>query len=394
MSNGPQLFKIDPCKKTTEPVSEIDFGGVGFQERRDIQEWIADNPSILGEELLIIAKEFSGFDRTSERPDLVAVDTDGNVVVIELKRDDTGANVHWQAIKYASYFQRAKPEDIIELLAVNTKISEEEAIDRLRKHLDSDDLQDLNRDQRIILASHRFAPEVISSVVWLNEKATTEDLIRCVQLMPYRDRDSNSFYIQASTILPIPGIEVVGLDFSRPVTSPSVRKDEISRFLRGAATVAMAALPEDLRPDRRSRWAGVGPFNRYYQLWYSEFPWGNQAIRYQLLLPKETRSAPFVITIKFRCDKQDQIKRHRENRKGFSEKDLITLREHLEPLRVPDSERIIQEDEKWLVLDESITGDALDTTFRDQVGDMVRGFIEAVTPVVNELVEEKNEVSD
>ena len=29
----------------------------------------------------------------------------------------------------------------------------------------------LNNDQRIILASHRFAPEVTSAALWLNEKA-------------------------------------------------------------------------------------------------------------------------------------------------------------------------------------------------------------------------------
>ena len=40
----------------------------------------------------------------------------------------------------------------------------------------------LNNDQRIILASHRFAPEVTSAAVWLNEKAPDKNLITCVQL--------------------------------------------------------------------------------------------------------------------------------------------------------------------------------------------------------------------
>ena len=45
---------------------EVEFADLGFQERRDIQEWVANNPGILGDELLIIGKEFSGFDRTAE----------------------------------------------------------------------------------------------------------------------------------------------------------------------------------------------------------------------------------------------------------------------------------------------------------------------------------------
>ena len=50
-------------------MQEIEFAELGFQERRDIQEWVAKNPSILGDKLLIIGKEFSGFDRTNERLD-------------------------------------------------------------------------------------------------------------------------------------------------------------------------------------------------------------------------------------------------------------------------------------------------------------------------------------
>ena len=47
-------------------------------------------PGCLGEELLIIQKEFSGFDDTQERLDLLALDKDGRLVVIENKLDDSG----------------------------------------------------------------------------------------------------------------------------------------------------------------------------------------------------------------------------------------------------------------------------------------------------------------
>ena len=192
MSAEPQLFRINPENRESEKIAEVDFARLGFRERRDIQEWIASNPGILGEDLLIIGKEFSGFDRTDERLDLLAVDADGKLVVIELKRDDSGADAHWQAIKYASYLRRASVEDIIRMLADYSKLSEEDATNRLLQHLNDDDLNALNNDQRIILASHRFAPEVTSAALWLNEKAPGEDLITCVQLIPYRDVQSES----------------------------------------------------------------------------------------------------------------------------------------------------------------------------------------------------------
>ena len=96
---------------------------LGIRERRDIQEWVAANPSILGENLMVITKEFSGFDRTNERLDLLAVDKDGKLVVIELKRDDSGTDVHWQAIKYASYLDRTEADSIVSMLARHEKIS-------------------------------------------------------------------------------------------------------------------------------------------------------------------------------------------------------------------------------------------------------------------------------
>ena len=177
------------------------------RERRNIQEWIAANPGILGEELLIVGKEFSGFDRTNERLDLLAVDVDGRLVVIELKRDDSGADAHWQAIKYASYLHNASPEAIVRMLADHERVSEEVATGKLLQHLGADDLNALNRDQRIILASHRFAPEVTSAALWLNEKAPGENLITCIQLTPYQDVKTDSLYIQANTIIPVPGVE-------------------------------------------------------------------------------------------------------------------------------------------------------------------------------------------
>ena len=181
MSGEPQLFRVDPQSRESERIEEVDFARLGLKERRDIQEWVAANPGILGEDLLVIGKEFDRFDRTKERPDLLAVDSDGKLVVIELKRDDTGTDAHWQAIKYASYLRRATPEQIMGMLAVYKNVSQESSWEELVQHLGGDDLNALNSDQRIILASHRFAPEVTSAALWLNDKAHGEDLITCAR---------------------------------------------------------------------------------------------------------------------------------------------------------------------------------------------------------------------
>ncbi len=308
MSAGPQLFRIDNQSRESSKMEEVEFSRLGLQERRDIQEWIATNPGILGDDLLIIGKEFSDFDRTSERLDLLAVDTDGKLVVIELKRDDSGTDAHWQAIKYASYLRDASQEVIVGMLARHEGMPEADAAQKLLQHLGSDDLNALNNDQRIVLASHRFAPEVTSACLWLNEKVPGDDLITCVQLTPHHDAETGSLYVQVNTIIPVPGTEdlSIGISDGRDAVGDvsSGLGEKLSRtfarsirhestpFLRSVADITQGRLSADVRPDRRSRWAGQGGGqsgeHRYYHLWYSREPWGNWTTSYHVnLYPSE-----------------------------------------------------------------------------------------------------------
>ncbi len=98
---------------------------MGFGERSHLQEWLANNPEALGEEILIIQKEFDGFNDTNERLDLLGLDKQGNLVVIENKLDDTGRDVTWQVLKYASYCSTLKKEQIkkyIRIIWINMRL--------------------------------------------------------------------------------------------------------------------------------------------------------------------------------------------------------------------------------------------------------------------------------
>jgi len=97
------MYQINPTSNAIVQLVPKSFSELGFTERGHLQEWIAKMPESLGEELLIIQKEFDGFDETRERLDLLALDKQGSLVVIENKLDDSGRDVVWQALKYASY---------------------------------------------------------------------------------------------------------------------------------------------------------------------------------------------------------------------------------------------------------------------------------------------------
>ena len=389
MASEPQLFRIDAESRASERIAEVDFARLGFQERRDIQEWVAANPGILGEDLLVIGKEFSGFDRTNERLDLLAVDADGKLVVIELKRDNSGTDAHWQAIKYASYLHRASANDIVRILAAHEKTSESEAEDKLVQHLGADDLNALNNDQRIILASHRFAPEVTSAALWLNEKAPGEDLITCIQLVPYHDGQDGSLYVQANTIIPVPGIEdyIITVDpsgKSRPrvkgdkrAEAIARRSDDISRFLRQVADITIRRLPDEIKPDRKSRWAGWRERwkFRYYNLWYSRPPLRVRMIKNYLVKlrrPAEDGSSVWKADL--------GLSTYRRPGKEVMKRKLANL--------------TIFDDQRWngdFELLVSRHGDALDEPFADELAQTLAHFIRTITPIVDDLENENNE---
>ena len=52
MSGEPQLYRINPESRESEKIQEVEFSQLGLQERQDIQEWVAANPGILGDDLL------------------------------------------------------------------------------------------------------------------------------------------------------------------------------------------------------------------------------------------------------------------------------------------------------------------------------------------------------
>ena len=386
MSAEPQLFRINPESRESERIEEVNFAQLGLQERRDIQEWIAANPGILGEDLLIIGKEFSGFDRTDERLDLLAVDADGKLVVIELKRDDTGADAHWQAIKYASYLHRAGAEDIIRMLADHEEVSESEALNKLLQHLGADDLDILNKDQRIILASHRFAAEVTSAALWLNEKALGEDLITCIKLTPYQDAKTDSLYIQANTIIPVPGVDeyVIGIGDSPNESGPVFRRrrsrapwrnDDITRFFRDVAERVVSNLPDHTKPDGYSNFARkyYDRF-RFYRLWYSRQPWGNDVIRYEVHLypPKNDEpSNTWRAHLGFRY-KESTIK------------GLVDSR--IADICIYEEQTV---ESGWIYV--SRRGNALDNSFADTLAETLRRFIEVITPRIDAIENERNE---
>jgi hypothetical protein len=77
---------------------------------RTLEEMIVAAPAILSDEWMLIGRqEDTG---TGGRIDLLAIAPDGSLVLIELKRDRTPRDVVAQALDYASWVERLRPQEI------------------------------------------------------------------------------------------------------------------------------------------------------------------------------------------------------------------------------------------------------------------------------------------
>lgn len=191
------MYKVDIANKKLIEIPTTSFGELNLKERFDIQEWINSTPEILGEALLIIGKEL--ILPSGKRLDLLAVDKQGALVVIELKRDDSGTDVEWQAVKYASFCSSFTQDDIYKYFAEYLGTDADDAQFTIEEFINCEP-EDLNQRQRIILVSKEFHSEVISAVLWLRE---SEIDVECIRLSPHRDTEGNLF-INPEIIIPLP----------------------------------------------------------------------------------------------------------------------------------------------------------------------------------------------
>ena len=196
------MFFIDRQNKKVVSLERKSFSELKLSERHDLQEWIVDNPTILGEKLLIIQKEFDGFPDTNERLDLLALDENGQLVIIENKLDDTGKDVVWQSLKYVSYCATLTKSEISEIYQRYLGTSGN-ATEKIAEFYDDQDYESIRLNppgglQRIVLVAANFRKEVTSTVLWLRDYGID---ITCVKVTPYMDGDK--LYLDPVRILPI-----------------------------------------------------------------------------------------------------------------------------------------------------------------------------------------------
>ncbi len=201
------IYRIDDNKIV--PIQSTTFKEQGLLERSDLQALLKTRIDAISPDTLVVAEEFSGWEDSRRSIDLLGIDKDANLVVIELKRTESGDHMELQALRYAAMISTLTFDKLVDIYK---RYSSEnnlggDAKGRLIEFLTPDDLNDEEFDPevkevKIVLASAGFSKELTTSVMWLNDRRLD---IRCVRLRPC-DNDGQ-ILLDVQTVIPIPEAE-------------------------------------------------------------------------------------------------------------------------------------------------------------------------------------------
>lgn len=185
--------------KEADKVESITFKKADKKEKF-LQKHISKKPEILEDDLFIIATEFTDWEDSMRRIDLLGLDGEGKLVVVELKKTEDGGHAELQAIRYAAMVANMTQDRIVKAHSSFLKKNEDEAkvsIDDHLKRIRKDDIDTAR--PRIIIASSGFSKELTTSVLWLS---SFELEIKCVRLNLYKIGEE--MLLDATQIIPLP----------------------------------------------------------------------------------------------------------------------------------------------------------------------------------------------
>jgi len=202
------LFRVEGSSAV--PAKPVTLEEAGLKERDHLQEWVMAHPELIGDSVKVVTFEFARWTgrggNQADRLDVLGLDSDGTLVVIELKRDRAPDTVEMQAIKYAAMASRFTPETLAEaharyLTQQGTETSEEQALDDLTGHAPELSTETL-LTPRIVLMARDFPTDVTATCVWLTEMGLN---IQLVTFQAYQSADQT--LVTVSRLFPVQDIE-------------------------------------------------------------------------------------------------------------------------------------------------------------------------------------------
>jgi hypothetical protein len=190
---------------TLEPVQRF---AVSMSER-DLEAQIVNHPELLGEELLVLGSQLAEFAEDRDRLDVLAVDRDGELVLVEMKVDDAFRVTDLQALAYAGAYSTASPAQLARTFAKSLPDNSDESSTEQARELFIEFVSDLeefedwqpSRQVRIKLVAPSFPARVLATVKWLGDVYGMP--IEAIQVQLFPDQVTGHHILTFERLLPV-----------------------------------------------------------------------------------------------------------------------------------------------------------------------------------------------
>lgn len=183
---------------------------------KHLENWLEQNPWALAEEpLLVIGRQTSAsVDDGTVFPDLLALDGDGNLVIIELKKSQAPREVVAQILEYAAWANELSEDDVISIAANYLGFSSDQAEQlltaRFFETFEAESRPRLKSRLRMFIAAEAIPPSVARVSRFLRTEHSVD--ICCMSFSVFQT-DSDEVLVTTETI--------VGLEETKTLRGPS-----------------------------------------------------------------------------------------------------------------------------------------------------------------------------
>lgn len=189
------MVRISRIDQRFDSLKKPSLAEAKILERYDLQEYIFKSHEAFCEEigqpqLKIIAKEVRPSQTVDDRIDLLAIDEDGDVVIIELKRGSDKLQL-LQSIAYAGMAAKLTADQIFQEAVA---FDRDDLIEAFKENPEV-----LNRAQRVVLIAENYDYEVLVAAEWLFAKQVE---IACVRVELAVDGEAE--YLTFTQVFPAP----------------------------------------------------------------------------------------------------------------------------------------------------------------------------------------------
>ena len=196
-------------------VTPVDLGNRVAEAQ--LEKWLIENPALAGEPLLILGSQLAEFAEDKDRLDVLAVDKQGEIVLVELKVDGQFRLTDLQALAYAAGYAGMRMDHFAEILrkrlereghsSATVELAKEVIVDFVDVLDEFDEWQPSKR-VRIKLLAPGYPKRVLQTVKWLGEVYGMP--IEAIQVQLYDD-GAGRYQLTFERLLPLKSDDVFDL---------------------------------------------------------------------------------------------------------------------------------------------------------------------------------------